>query len=94
MNWQADITKTREAHLRAVLAEYARDWHLVIRDYLYCLEAAERAGDVRAVGFFAAKLAAAYRAIGLGRKRSVTVSWRRRLKTKRPESKPAWGRRC
>ncbi len=68
MNWQADITKTREAHLRAVLAEYARDWHLVIRDYLYCLEAAERAGDVRAVGFFAAKLAAAYRAIGLGEK--------------------------
>ena len=68
MDWQADITETREAHLRAVLAEYARDWHLVIRDYLYCLEAAERAGDVRAVGFFAAKLAAAYRATGLGEK--------------------------
>ena len=65
MGWQGEITKTRELHLRAVLAEHTHDWHLVIRDYLNCLEAAERARDGRATRFFAAKLVTAYGAIGL-----------------------------
>lgn len=68
MSWQVDIIETREAHLRAVLAECACDWHLVVRDYLGCLETAERAGDGRAVRFFAAKLVTAYSAIGLTEK--------------------------
>ncbi len=71
MTWQNDIIEAREAHLRAVLAERSNDWHLVIRDYLVCLEAAERAGDGRAVRFFAAKLVTAYRAIGLAEKAHV-----------------------
>lgn len=71
MAWKDDIIQTREAHLRAVFAERAHDWHLVIRDYLVCLEAAERAGDGRAVRFFAAKLVTAYNAIGLTEKAHV-----------------------
>ena len=62
MRWQGDIIETREAHLRAVLAECACDWHLAIRDYLGCLEAAQRADDLRATQFFAAKLVTAYTA--------------------------------
>ncbi len=52
MTWLS-ITDVREAHLRALFAERSAHWHLVIKDYLYCLEAAERAQDVRAVRFFA-----------------------------------------
>lgn len=68
MAWYGDIVKAREAHLRATLAEYRGDWHLVVRDYLICLEAAERAEDLRATRFFAGKLVAAYTAIGLNDK--------------------------
>ena len=64
MAWQS-IVGAREAQLRAVLAEHACDWHLVVKEYLDCLEAAERAGDLRATRYFAAKLVAAYSAIGL-----------------------------
>ena len=63
MAWQ-NIVGAREAQLRAVLAEHACDWHLVVKEYLDCLEAAERAGDLRATRYFAAKLVAAYSAIG------------------------------
>ena len=64
MAWYGDIVMAREAHLRAALAEYRGEWHLVVRDYLICLEAAERAEDHRATCFFAAKLVTAYTAIG------------------------------
>lgn len=67
MAWQS-LTEVREAHLRALFAERSAHWHLVIKDYLFCLEAAERAQDIRATRFFAAKLASAYEAIGLGHK--------------------------
>ncbi len=67
MAWQ-NVGRTREAQLRAVLAEHARDWHLVVKEYLDCLEAAERAGDLRATRYFAAKLVAAYSAIGFSDK--------------------------
>jgi len=68
MAWQKNIIGAREAHLRAVLAEYARDWHVVVKEYLVCLEAAERAEDVRAMRFFAARLVTAYSAIGFAEK--------------------------
>lgn len=67
MAWQ-NIVGAREAQLRAVLAEHAGDWHLVVKEYLGCLEAAERAGDLRATRYFAAKLVAAYSAIGFSDK--------------------------
>ena len=66
--WRTSIIEAREAHLRAVLAEHASDWHLVVKEYLFCLEAAQRAGDMRATRFFAAKLATAYSAIGFAEK--------------------------
>lgn len=68
MAWYGDIVMAREAHLRAALAEYRGDWHLVVRDYLICFEAAERAEDSRATRFFAAKLVVAYTAIGMADK--------------------------
>jgi hypothetical protein len=68
MAWRQAIREAREAHLRAVLAEHASDWHLAVKDYLFCLEAAEAAGDVRATRFFAAKLVAAYSAMGFAEK--------------------------
>ena len=71
MGWQVSIVQIREAHLQAVFAERSGDWHLVVRDYLVCLEAAERAGDGRAVRFFAAKLVTAYEAIGLPEKAHI-----------------------
>lgn len=78
MTWLS-ITDVREAHLRALFAERSAHWHLVIKDYLYCLEAAERAQDVRAVRFFADKLASAYDTIGLPHKaahyRELGVPW-------------------
>ncbi len=67
MAW-LDVVGTREAQLRAVLAEHARDWHLVVKEYLDCLEAAERAEDLRATRYFAEKLVAAYSAIGFSDK--------------------------
>lgn len=67
MAWQ-NIVGAREAQLRAVLAEHACDWHLVVKEYLGCLEAAERAGDLRATRYFAAKLVGAYSAIGFSDK--------------------------
>lgn len=67
MAWQS-TTEVREAHLRALFAERSAHWHLVVRDYLYCLEAAEGAQDAKAVQFFAAKLASAYETIGLPHK--------------------------
>lgn len=68
MAWQTSIIGAREAHLRAVLAEHASDWHVAIKEYLFCLEAAEGAGDMRATRFFAAKLVSAYSAIGFNEK--------------------------
>jgi hypothetical protein len=68
MAWQTSIIGAREAHLRAVLAEHASDWHVAIKEYLFCLEAAERAGDVRAARFFTARLVSAYSAIGFDEK--------------------------
>lgn len=68
MAWRGNIIGVREAHLRAVLAEVAADWHVAVKEYLLCLEAAEGAGDVRATRFFAAKLVAAYGAMGFSDK--------------------------
>lgn len=68
MAWQQAIIVAREAHLRAVLAEHASEWHLVVKDYLLCLEAAKAAEDVRATRFFAGKLVAAYSAMGFADK--------------------------
>ncbi len=67
MAWQ-NVVGTREAQLRGVLAEHACDWHLVVKEYLGCLEAAERAGDLRATRYFAEKLVVAYSAIGFSDK--------------------------
>lgn len=68
MAWQKGIVAVREAHLRAVLAECAADWPIAVKEYLFCLEAAEGAGDARALRFFAAKLGAAYSAMGFREK--------------------------
>jgi len=68
MAWHYPITDVREAHLRALLAEKAADWHLVVKDVLFCLQAAQDAEDERAVRFFAAKLATAYEAMGFTEK--------------------------
>jgi hypothetical protein len=64
MRWSF-LTEVRHAHLRARLAERSAEWHLVIKEYLFCLEAAERAQDVRAIRFFALQLSQAYSAIGM-----------------------------
>lgn len=68
MAWRENIIDVREAHLRAVLAECGADWHLAVKDYLLCLEAAEGVGDVRAMRFFAAKLVSSYSAMGFSDK--------------------------
>lgn len=62
--WGKQITRVREAHLRARCAELGANWHVAVQEYLFCLEAAERAHDLRATCFFAAKLAGAYGAMG------------------------------
>jgi hypothetical protein len=67
MGWSC-LTEVRHAHLRARFAERSAEWHLVIKEYLFCLEAAERAQDVRAIRFFALQLAHAYSAIGMPHK--------------------------
>ena len=65
MAWQTDIVEVRAAHLQAGKAELLSSWHLAAHHYLFCLEQAHVARDVRAVRFFAHKLSRAYRQMGL-----------------------------
>ena len=60
MSWRDPIIEVRQAHIRAVVAEHASQWHLMAQHYLYCLERATEADDARAIRFFAAKLSVAY----------------------------------
>ena len=66
--WGQSIIEVREAHLRAQCAEIAGDWHIAVQCYLFCLEAAERAHDLRGTCFFASRLAEAYTAMGFSEK--------------------------
>lgn len=68
LSWGRTIIGVREAHLRAIVAEYAADWPIAVKEYLLCLEAAEHAADLRATRFFATKLARAYSAMGFSDK--------------------------
>lgn len=68
MAWEHSIVTVREAHLRATLAECAADWHVAVKEYLVCLEAAEHAHDLRATRFFASRLVASYSAMGFADK--------------------------
>ncbi|MEX2535375.1 MAG: hypothetical protein WD273_07195 [Trueperaceae bacterium] len=64
MAWQQSIHEVRRAQLRANQAELSREWHMATHNYLYCLEQAHAAHDLRAVRYFAGKLSLAYRAMG------------------------------
>lgn len=68
MAWQDEVHEVRHAHVRASYAEYAQEWHLAVKHYLFCFERALDARDDRAIRFFAAKLTQAYQAMGLVRK--------------------------
>lgn len=66
--WGQLIIEVREARLRAQCAEIAGDWHVAVQEYLFCLEAAERAQDLKGTCFFASRLANAYTAMGFAEK--------------------------
>ena len=54
--------------LSAFQAETAERWHLAARAYLICLERATASHDGATVRFLAARLARAYRAMGMAPK--------------------------
>lgn len=60
-----DIVSLRMSHCRAEHAALGAQYHLAVRHYRDCLEAAERREDCRAVEFFALRLAACYEQMGL-----------------------------
>lgn len=70
MSWSHPIQSVRFAHMRAANAEAQRHWHVAVQHYLYCFEKAHQAQDARAIRFFAAKLAVAYKAMGMRSKAS------------------------
>jgi hypothetical protein len=63
-----DIVALRISHCRAEHAEGGAQYHLAVRHYRDCLEAAERREDARATQFFALKLAACYDQMGFTEK--------------------------
>ncbi|MFC4639921.1 hypothetical protein [Deinococcus hohokamensis] len=63
-----DIVSLRMSHCRAQHAAAQAQYHLAVRHYRECLEAAERREDCQAMEFFALRLAECYALMGFGEK--------------------------
>ncbi|WP_084048031.1 hypothetical protein [Deinococcus hopiensis] len=61
---RTDIVSLRMSHCRAEHAALGAQYHLAVLHYRECLEAAERREDIRAIEFFALKLAGCYEKMG------------------------------
>lgn len=64
----SDIVTLRMNHCRAEHAAREAQYHLAVKHYRECLEAAERREDSQATEFFALKLAECYGFMGLREK--------------------------
>ena len=62
---KSDIVSLRMSHCRAQHAAEQAQYHLAVRYYRECLEAAERREDCRAMEFFALRLCECYESMGM-----------------------------
>jgi hypothetical protein len=61
MTWESLRQLIRSAQLKGLNAEIEKQWHIVVQQYLYCYEEAERVNAESAARYFATKLSIAYR---------------------------------
>lgn len=65
MSWELLRQRIRTAQLKGLNAEIDQQWHIVVQQYLYCYQEAERLSAEGAARYFATKLSFAYKQMGM-----------------------------